>query len=40
MTVELLTCICGKSLRVETDDKAFLEQEKAKYLKEHKGCKK
>ena len=37
MTVTVLTCSCGVVLTIETDDKAFLEQEKARFEKEHKG---
>lgn len=38
MIIETVTCTCGKSLRIETDDREYLEQKKAEFEKKHNGC--
>ena len=39
MTIEILTCTCGKSLRIETDDQKYLKKKKAEFEKKHGNCK-
>lgn len=38
MIIETVTCTCGKSLRIETDDREYLEQKKAEFEKKHGNC--
>ena len=39
MTIEILVCTCGKSLRIETDDQEYLKKKKAEFERKHSGCK-
>jgi hypothetical protein len=40
MIIETVTCPkCGKSLRIETDLKDYMEKRKAQFEKEHAKCK-
>ena len=40
MTIETLTCQCGATLRIETDDPKFLEKKKREWEREHRHCEK
>lgn len=40
MTIEILTCTCGATLRIETDDPKFLEKAKRGWEREHEHCQK
>jgi len=40
MTIETIVCVCGATLRVETDDLRFLEKTKKEWEREHKNCQK
>lgn len=39
MTIETLTCQCGATLRIETDDQEYLKKKKAEFEKKHGNCK-
>ena len=38
MTIETITCQCGATMRIETDDPEFLKKAKAEFERNHRGC--
>lgn len=38
MIIENLTCTCGKTCRIETDDPAFVTKKKKEFEKTHRRC--
>lgn len=38
MTPITLTCSCGATLEIDTDDQKYLEKRKAEFEKEHETC--
>lgn len=39
MIIETITCQCGATMRIETDDQEYLKKKKAEFERKHSGCK-